>query len=519
MTEQVAHELELDLDWGQQWPRATEFRDLAVDYRVIPVVRKLLADQLTPVGIYRSLCQNKPGTFILESAGSDGRWSRWSFIGMNSRATLTAEDGQARWIGEVPADVPTEGNPIEVLRGVLEELNSPHVVGLPPLTGGMVGAIGWDAIRYWEPTLVPTNPDELHVPDVALCLASDLIAVDHHEGAVWLVANAINANNTDEHVDEAYEDALQRLNDMEAQLGTVMPGPALALGDGDTPEVRARTSQAEYEAAVVKGQQAITDGEVFQVVLSQRFDVDCPAEPIDVYRVLRTVNPSPYMYCVTIEDLSGDVFSVVGSSPETLVQVKDRNVLTFPIAGSRPRGKDVAQDSELAEELLADRKERAEHLMLVDLSRNDLLKACEPASVEVTEFMAVHRFSHIMHICSTVIGQRRDNASAVDVFTATFPAGTLSGAPKPRAVELINDLEPATRGIYGGTIGYFDFTGNLDMAIAIRTALIKGDTAYVQAGAGIVADSVPTSEYEECRNKAAAVVHAIERAARVVETP
>ncbi|ACQ80478.1 anthranilate synthase component I [Beutenbergia cavernae DSM 12333] len=504
----------VEVGWGQTWPRLGEFRDLATARRVIPVVRRLLADELTPVGVYRALAGGRPGTFILESAAADGSWDRYSFVGVRSRATLTARDGRAVWLGDVPVGVPTEGDPIEVLGATLEALRTTAIPGLPPFTGGLVGALGWDVIRYWEPTLVPTSPDELGIPELALCLASDLIVVDHHEGAVWLIANAINFDDTDARVDEAHADAVARLDTLERGLAAARAGAPLTLGDAPEPAVDHRSTQEEYEAIVEQGKREIRDGEVFQVVLSQRFDLDCPADPIDVYRVLRTLNPSPYMYCVTLEAPDG-AFSVVGSSPETLVKVEGRRVMSFPIAGSRPRGKDAVQDAELTAELLADPKELAEHLMLVDLARNDLAKVSDPATVRVVEFMDVRRFSHIMHICSTVTGELRPDATALETLTATFPAGTLSGAPKPRAVQLIDELEPARRGIYGGTVGYFDFDGNMDMAIAIRTALIRGRTASVQAGGGIVADSVPTSEYEESRNKAAAAIRAVQLAARL----
>lgn len=509
-----------DLAWGETWPALPEFRELARHHRVVPVVRQLLADSLTPVGVYRALADGRPGTFLLESAAADGTWDRYSFIGVSSRATLTSVNGLARWTGDVPVGLLREGNPIEVLASALETLRTESLPGLPPLTSGFVGSIGWDAIRYWEPTLVPTSPDELGVPDVTLALVEDLVVVDHHDGVVWLIANAINADGRDEGVDSAYQRAVSRLDAM----GKGLEVPVISGASGISPtaevgEVRQRTSQEDYEAAVLAGQQAIRDGEVFQVVLSQRFDLDCPSQPIDVYRVLRALNPSPYMYCVSLADHEGNPFAIVGSSPETLAKVSDRNVMTYPIAGSRPRGKDADQDADLEEELLADAKERAEHLMLVDLGRNDLAKVADPATVRVSEFMHVRRFSHIMHICSTVTGRLRERASALDTLLATFPAGTLSGAPKPRAVALIDELEPARRGVYGGTVGYLDLAGNLDMAIAIRTALIKDGTAHVQAGAGIVADSRPFAEYEECRNKAAAVVRAVQIASQMKPTP
>ena len=508
------------LPWGTTWPSADDFSWLAAQHRrVIPVVRRLLVDDVTPVGLYRTLAGGRPGTFIMESAPLDGGWSRWSFVGVRSRATLSVLDGAARWSGDVPAGVPTDGDVLDVLARTLEVLATPSFDGLPPFTGGLAGALGWDVVRHWEPTLPSTAPDELGVPEVTLCLASDIAAVDHLTGSVWLIANAINFDATDERVDEAYADAVSRLDAMQRTLvegrGADVASVAVTLGDAPEPVLEFRSERADYEAAIVSGKEAIRDGEVFQVVLSQRLDLDCPAAPLDVYRALRTINPSPYMYYFQLQDAAGGDFAVVGSSPETLVKVEDRRVVTFPIAGSRPRGSTPEEDVALAEDLLGDPKERAEHLMLVDLSRNDLVKVCSPTSVEVIEFMAVRRFSHITHLCSTVVGQLRPGASAVDTLRATFPAGTLSGAPKPRAIALIDELEPASRGIYGGCVGYFDFAGDMDMAIAIRTALLRGGRASVQAGAGIVADSVPATEYEESRSKAAAAVRAIQLAARL----
>ena len=515
MSASTASGLGVDVPWGATWPSLEIFRDLAVDRRVIPVVRRFLADDVTPVGLYRTLADGRAGTFILESAEVDGGWARYSFVGVASRATLTARGGRAVWCGDVPAGVPLEGSPLDVLGQTLEVLRTPAIPGLPPLTGGLVGALGWDVVRHWEPTLPADAPDELDVPELTLCLATDLAVVDHLDGSVWLVANAINFDNTDERVDDAYADAVRRLDAMQASLAHPAPPSTALLVDLPEPELEFRSTQAEFEAAVRAGKEAIREGEVFQVVLSQRLDLDCPADPIDVYRVLRTINPSPYMYYLQLRDADGRDFAVVGSSPETLAKVTAGRVVTFPIAGSRPRGATPAQDVALGEELLADPKERAEHIMLVDLSRNDLVKVCEPASVEVVEFMVVKRFSHIMHICSTVVGRLRAGATALEALEATFPAGTLSGAPKPRAIALIDSLEPARRGIYGGTAGYFDFAGDMDMAIAIRTALISGGRASVQAGGGIVADSVPALEYAESRNKAAAAVRAVQLAARL----
>lgn len=503
------------LAWGETWPSLPTFRTLAGDRRVIPVVRRLLADDVTPVGLYRTLSGGRPGTFVLESAEVDGTWARYSFVGVASRATLTVADGRAAWTGDVPVGVPAEGDVLEVLDATLEALRTPAIAGLPPLTGGLVGALGWDIVRHWEPTLPAKAPEEIGVPELTLCLATDLAVVDHVDGTVWLVANAINFDATDDRVDEAHADAVARLDRMQAALSRPHASPPGVLTDGAEPTLEFRTTRADFEQGVRIAKEAIREGEVFQVVLSQRLDLDCPADPLDVYRVLRTINPSPYMYYIALADADGKQFSVVGSSPETLVKVTDGHVTTYPIAGSRPRGDTPEADAELATELLADPKERAEHIMLVDLSRNDLVKVCVPTSVEVVDFMAVRRFSHIMHICSTVVGRLRPGATALRTLMATFPAGTLSGAPKPRAIALIDELEPARRGIYGGTVGYFDFAGNMDMAIAIRTALIRDGRASVQAGGGIVADSVEATEYAESRNKAAAAVRAVQIAARL----
>lgn len=507
------------LPWGQIWPTAGEFTELARDRRVVPVVRRLLVDDVTPVGLYRTLAGGRSGTFIMESAPTDGGWSRYSFVGVSARATLTVVDGLAQWLGDVPAGIPASGQPLAVLEQTLSILHTPAIDGLPPFTGGLAGALGWDIIRHWEPTLNLSAADEQQVPELTMLLTSDLAIVDHLTGSVWLVANAINFDDTDARVDEAYADAVRRLDTMQQKLietrGTGAAEIGVVLQEIPEPQLEFRSTQQEFEAAVRTGKEAIANGDVFQIVLSQRLDIDCPASPLDVYRTLRTINPSPYMYYFQLTDADNRDFAVVGSSPETLVKVDDGHVMTFPIAGSRPRGASPEQDIALAEELLADPKERSEHVMLVDLSRNDLTKFCEPESVDVVEFMAVKRFSHIMHICSTVVGELAQDVSALDVLKATFPAGTLSGAPKPRAVALIDQIEPASRGIYGGCVGYFDFDGNMDMAIAIRTAMIREGRASVQAGAGIVAESVPELEYLESRNKAEAAVRAVQIAARL----
>jgi anthranilate synthase component 1 len=499
-------------------PDLPAFADLARTRRVIPVTRRLLADGETPVGLYRKLADERPGTFLLESAEHGRVWSRYSFVGVQAAAMLSEVDGQAAWRGRAPLGVPTSGDPLEALRDTLSLLHTdgPGDEDLPPLTGGLVGMIGYDAVRRWE-RLPDANPDELGLPELAMLLAIDLAVLDHWDGTVLLIANAVNYDATDERVSEAWSDAVARLDAMEQALAGPSAGSAVLLGESEgAGEVRARTVPEDYLAGVERAREHIRAGDAFQVVLSQRFDRPTTASALDVYRMLRVNNPSPYMYLFRFpepgrgSDLGPHVaFDVVGSSPEALVKLRDGHAMMHPIAGTRPRGATPEQDVALAEELLADDKARAAHLMLVDLGRNDLGRVCRPGTVEVVDFMSIERYSHVMHIVSTVTGALQQHRTAFDLLAATFPAGTLSGAPKPRAMEIIDDLEPARRGLYGGAVGYLDFAGNLDLAIAIRTAVLRDGVAHVQAGAGLVADSVPRAEHEECRNKAAAVLAAI----------
>ncbi|MEU8967022.1 anthranilate synthase component I [Streptomyces sp. NPDC048491] len=487
------------------------FRKLAVDRRVIPVHRRLLADGDTPVGLYRKLAAERPGTFLLESAENGRSWSRYSFVGVRSHATLTVRDGEAHWLGTPPVGVPTSGDPLAALRATVEALHTPRdlVAGMPPFTGGMVGYLGYDIVRRLE-KIGEHGGDDLRLPELTMLLTSDLAVLDHWDGSVLLIANAINHNDLDTGVDEAYEDAVARLDAMEADLAKPAEYAPVALPPSELPEYTALWGGPAYQDAVEDIKERIRAGEAFQVVPSQRFETSCRASALDVYRVLRATNPSPYMYLFRF-----DGFDVVGSSPEALVKVEDGRAMLHPIAGTRPRGATPQRDQALADELLADPKERAEHLMLVDLGRNDLGRVCEPGSVEVVDFMSIERYSHVMHIVSTVTGRVAEGRTAFDVLTACFPAGTLSGAPKPRAMQIIEELEPGRRGLYGGCVGYLDFAGDSDTAIAIRTALLRDGTAYVQAGAGVVADSDPVAEDDECRNKAAAVLRAVNTANRL----
>lgn len=483
---------------GEDAPRANGRK-----HRVIPVTRKLLADAETPLGVYAKLARDEPGTFLLESAEQGGVWGRYSFVGVRSAATLTERDGVAHWLGTPPVGLPTGCDPLDAVRETIAHLYTPRIPGLPPLTSGLVGYIGYDAVRRLE-RLPELATDDLRLPELALMLATDLAVLDHEDGTLLLIANAVNWDDTDERVDQAWADATQRLDAMTKALA--QPTSSFVATADLAAEVayeRRRTPE-EHMAAVERAKEQIRAGEAFQVVVSQRFERRTTARAFDVYRVLRLSNPSPYMYLLRFGD-----FDVVGSSPEALVTVTGERVMTHPIAGTRPRGATPEEDHALEAELRADEKERAEHLMLVDLGRNDLGRVCAPGTVEVVDFMTVRRYSHVMHLESTVVGRLAKGRTAFDALCACFPAGTLSGAPKPRAMEIIEELEPTRRGLYGGIVGYLDFAGDLDAAIAIRTALLRDGVAYVQAGGGIVADSDPVAEDAETRNKAAAALRAV----------
>jgi anthranilate synthase component I len=491
---------------------------LQAGHRVVPVIRELFADGETPVGVYRKLADGRPGTFLLESAEQGGIWSRFSFVGVASFGVLTQIHDVATWLDY---GLPVERAlgpehplaPLDTLAHLYDRWRTPHVDGHPPLTGGLVGFIGWEAVRQLE-HLPDAPPADFDVPGQALSFVSELVVLDHRTGALLLIANALNDPSTGsgqaaQERDVLWGDAQRRLDAMQAALAQPTEAWLAEVDLTVAPAPLPRVRPEDYQAAVERSKGFIRDGDVFQVVISQRFDHEITAAPIDVYRVLRTLNPSPYMYLLSLVDPEGEPYSIVGSSPEALVKVAAGRVFSHPIAGSRPRGSTPERDVELADELLADAKERAEHLMLVDLARNDLSRVCVAGSVEVTEFMQVERFSHIMHLVSSVEGDLRADRTSVDAFRATFPAGTLSGAPKPRALEIIDELEPAQRGVYGGVVGYLDFAGDADLAIAIRTAVIVGGLARVQAGAGLVADSDPLAEHQEAQNKAAAPLRAV----------
>lgn len=494
---------------GAVSPSREEFTQKVATHRVVPVTRTLLADGESPVGVYRKLAGGV-GTFLLESAERGHSWSRYSFVGVRATATLTERDGRAVWIGTPPPGVPTEGDVLDVLAETWRAIRSPRDEGLPALAGGLVGYLGYDIATLIEP-VGEKAVDDLGIPMLSMLLVSDLAVVDHHDGTVMLVATEfVSPEMSAADVDAAYDDALGRLAKMATDLAR--PAPAALFEESDEPdrEVRSRTAEGDYQPAVREALKHVVDGDVFQVQISQRFEVDTDAEALDVYRVLRLLNPSPYMYLVRV-----DGFDIVGCSPEALVTVQDGEAVLHPIAGTRKRGDTPERDQALADELVNDPKERAEHVMLVDLARNDLGRVCAPGTVKVTELGAVERYSHVWHIVSTVVGEVADGKDAFDVLLSCFPAGTLTGAPKVRAMQIIDDLEPVRRGIYGGAVGYLSAGGDLDMAICIRTALLKDGKAYVQSAGGVVADSQPHLEELETQNKARAALSAVQTASRL----
>ncbi|HYX94487.1 MAG TPA: anthranilate synthase component I [Geodermatophilus sp.] len=484
----------------------------AADQPMLPVTRRLLADGETAVGIYRKLAGNRPGTVLLESAEQGKQWSRYSFVGVRSAGVLTERDGAALWLGEelpgLTDDLPAD--PLAAVRTLARRLRSPRRPDLPRLTGGLVGYLGYDVVRRLE-RLPVSAVDDLGMPELALMLVTDLAVLDHHDGTVLLIANAVGGS-------EGYDDAVTRLDAMAADLAKAAPPGVATFATTAPPPVQSNMAPGVFEDGVERVREHIRAGDAFQVVLSQRFEMPTEVEALDLYRVLRATNPSPYMYLLRFAGRESP-FDIVGSSPEALVTVTGSSAVVHPPAGTRPRGATPEEDARLAEGLLADPKERAEHVMLVDLARNDLGRVCVPGSVEVPDFMRIEHYSHVMHLVSTVAGEVAPQWDALDVFDATFPAGTVSGAPKPSAMAIIESLEPTRRALYAGTVGYVDAGGDLDMAIAIRTAVLHQGRAYVQAGAGVVADSDAATEEAETRHKARAVLSAIATAEGMRELP
>ncbi|MGN1119058.1 MAG: anthranilate synthase component I [Oscillospiraceae bacterium] len=472
-------------------------------YNLIPVCKEIMSDVRTPIEVLRILKNVSRHCYILESVESQENWGRYTFLGYDPKLEITCLDGNMT-IKDVRSGAATTtemAHPAQYIRELMGKFRSPKLEGFPSFTGGLVGYFSYDYIKYSEPCLKLDAKDEEHFKDVDLMLFDKVIAFDNIRQRIILISN-VRTDMGD--IDEQYARAERDINEMAELIRTGTP--AKEQKARLTSDFRPLFDKEQYCAMVEKAKQYIYEGDIFQVVLSNRLDADFEGSLLDAYRVLRTTNPSPYMFFFSSDDME-----IAGASPETLVKLENGVLHTFPLAGTRPRGKDKAEDKQLERELLADEKERSEHNMLVDLGRNDLGKISKFGSVVVEKYMSIERYSHVMHIGSTVRGEIQQDKNALDAVDAVLPAGTLSGAPKIRACEIINELENNKRGVYGGAIGYIDFRGNLDTCIAIRLAFKKNGKIFVRSGAGIVADSVPENEFNECINKAKAVLNALER--------
>lgn len=468
-------------------------------YSIVPVCKEILSDVKTPIEVLRILKNVSRHCYMLESVENQEKWGRYTFLGYNPKLEITCLDGEMRVMNVQTreTEVVKTAHPANYIRELLKKYTSPKIEGMPSFTGGLVGYFSYDYIKYSEPCLKLDARDEEHFKDDDLMLFDKVIAFDNIRQKIILICNISTEN-----IEQGYAEAQKELEDL-AQL-IRFGQPAKEKKARLTSDFRPLFNKEQYCEMVERAKHYIYEGDIFQVVLSNRLDADFEGSLLDAYRVLRTTNPSPYMFFFSSDDME-----IAGASPETLVKLENGVLHTFPLAGTRPRGKTDAEDKALEKELLADEKELSEHNMLVDLGRNDIGKISKFGTVEVEKYMSIERYSHVMHIGSTVRGEISESKSALDAVDAVLPAGTLSGAPKIRACEIINELENNKRGVYGGAIGYIDFRGNLDTCIAIRLAFKKNGRIFVRSGAGIVADSVPENEYNECINKAKAVMNAL----------
>ncbi|MBA3708412.1 MAG: anthranilate synthase component I [Planctomycetes bacterium] len=472
-------------------------------YNAIPLVRRLVADELTPVGVLARI-QEEPYAFLFESVVGGERVARYSMLGFAPRERLVGDLSRVVLHRADGTTSELAGDPYQAVRAYLRPIRSPQVAGLPRFTGGLVGYFGYDSVRLVEP-LPNCPPDPLGMPDVHLMRFDTVVVFDHSYNHLLLITHLDTSSGRS--VPDAYQAAALELDQLQRRLERPLPPSLVEAVPGRDLTYRKHTTQAEYENSVRRIHEFIRAGDAFQVVLSQRLSAPCTVTPFQVYRSLRSLNPSPYLFLLRL-----DQASLVGASPELLVRVEDKRVAVRPIAGTALRGATPEEDERLARELLADPKESAEHVMLIDLGRNDVGRVCKPGTVELKERMVIERYSHVQHIVSHVEGELRDDLDALDALRCCHPAGTVSGAPKVRAMQIIDELEPIKRGPYAGAVGYIDFRGNLDTCIALRTAIIANGEVHVHAGAGIVADSVPASEYEETLRKARATLQAIARA-------
>jgi len=477
-------------------PTLDEAKKIAHEYSILPVSREIYADIKTPIALLKAIDSISHRYYLLESVEGGEAWGRYSFLGFDPVTQVTCKDNRIEINNGTI--IKLEGqNPTAVVREILSQYKTPHFDFLPPFTGGFVGYFAYDFIKYFEKTLQPKSIDEDNFNDMELMLFDKVIAYDHLKQKIIIIINVKT-----EALEEGYRKADFEIDSIikliKQNISEVVSKPVLKSN------IQSDISKSKFEEMVRKAKEHIFNGDIFQVVLSRRFTAKMEGSLMDTYRVLRTTNPSPYMFFIKTKDVE-----IAGTSPETLVKLQNRRLATYPLAGTRPRGTSDAEDKQIEQELMQDEKELSEHNMLVDLGRNDLGRISKFGSVEVKDYLKILRFSHVMHIASEVNSEIREDKDSLDAIMSVLPAGTLSGAPKIRACEIIDDLENTRRGIYGGAVGYIDFSGNMDTCIAIRMAVKKDDNVYVQAGAGIVADSVPENEYLECENKAMAVIRAL----------
>jgi len=498
------------------FPSEKEFLDLTKQGNLIPVYREISGDLETPVSAYFKVAGKSKYSFLLESVEGEEKVARFSFLARDPEVVIQSKGGAVKIIRHatgkpVAQTAKVKDTPLSFIRDILKQYKFVTLPGLPRFCGGLVGYLGYDIVRFFE-KLPHTTKDDLKLPDTYLILAKDLVIFDHINHKMKVISCAhVDPKSLPQKKLQEYKKSLARIDALVRELNKPLVVNVKPRKGKRTASMKAKSNftSSQFQKIVEKAKEKIQAGDIIQVVLSQRFAVDLTTEPFNIYRKLRALNPSPYMYYLNFADVC-----IVGSSPELLIRCEDGVVETRPIAGTRPRGKDEVQDAAFAKDLLADPKEKAEHIMLVDLGRNDLGRVCAQGSIEITEFMNIEKYSHVMHIVSNVRGKLRWDRDGLDVLQAAFPAGTVSGAPKIRAMEIIDELETVDRGPYAGCIGYFSFSGNLDTCITIRTIVVKGKKAYVQAGAGIVADSVPEKEYQETVNKAKAQLRAIELASQ-----
>ncbi|MBQ5311377.1 MAG: anthranilate synthase component I [Oscillospiraceae bacterium] len=497
------------------YPNIEEVREHLRSYGTVPVFYELLTDSLTPVRIFSVLKENYDNCFILESVDNSNQWGRYSFIGLDPKAEIKLKDKKAQIIYKDRTETVDASDPVKLFSDLMEKYRSPKFMNAPKLTGGLIGYFGYDMARYYEKKLVNIPKDDLDMPDANMFMYNSIVAFDHLSSKAVIILT-IDGEDVKKAEAAGEENALERiyseLSDKAEKLGRLIKryDPEEPRRAAKKITITSNCTKEEYCEMVEKCREHIYGGDISQVVISQRFEADNPHDPFDVYRALRSTNPSPYLYFFDHKD-----YSIAGASPEMLVSVEDGLVLNKPIAGTYPRGKDAAEDKLFAEQLGKDPKEVAEHTMLVDLGRNDVGRVCKPGTVSVTDFMRVELYSKLMHLVSDVQGELEEGKTPFHALMSVLPAGTLSGAPKVKAMEIIDSLEPTKRGLYGGTVGYMAYNGDIDTCIAIRTVLFRNGKAYIQAGAGIVYDSVPEKEYEESKRKAAAVINALEQAANL----